>query len=128
MVARCKATTTAGVTCSAQPVRESGFCFWHDPGREAERRANRRKGGEARSNRARLRKQYAAEVLTLREVQGFLSKLLKDVTEGRTEPGVASAGASVARAIAAVSQAVDLEERLVDLERAAGLAEPRRYA
>ena len=125
MVARCKATTTAGDPCSAQPVRESGWCYWHDPAREGERRANRRKGGEARSNRARLRKHYAGEVLTLREVQGLLSKLLKDVTEGRTEPGVASAGASVARAIAAVAQVGDMEERLTELERAAGIGEGR---
>ena len=118
-------TATAGAPCSAQPVRKTGFCYWHDPSREPERQANRRKGGAARSNRARLRKQYAAEVLTLREVQGLLSKLLKDVTEGRVEPGVASAGASVARAIASVAQVGDMEERLAELEAAAGIGEGR---
>ncbi len=107
-------------------MRPSGWCYWHDPGLEDERTEGRRKGGAARSNRARQRKQLPAESLTLPEVQGLLSVALKGVLSGRIEPGIANASANVARAIAAVAQAGEMEERLRDLEEAAGLSDRRR--
>ena len=118
--AKCSATNNDGGPCNAQGWRD-GLCRWNHPALEAERAEGRRRGGSQSSNRARARKQYAGEVLTLREVQGLLSKTLKDVIEGSVETGVATAAASVARAIAAVAQVGDLEERIAELEAAAGV-------
>ena len=121
MVARCKATNAAGAPCSAQPVRPSGWCSWHDPQLVAQRDGWRRRGGEQRSNKARALRRLSDDLLSLRDVQGVLSRLLVDVTEGRAETGVATAAASVARAIASVAQVGDLEERIRELEAAAGV-------
>ncbi len=123
---RCRGTNAAGQPCDAKPVRPSGWCYWHDPALEANRAAGRRKGGAARSNKARARKQLPVEALTLPEVQGLLSVALKGVLAGRIEPGVANASANVARAIAAVAQAGEMEERIRELEAAAGIGEGRR--
>ncbi len=116
---QCKGANAAGQPCDAKPVRPSGWCYWHDPALEAERIEGRRKGGAARSNRARAKKRLPAESLTLQEVQGLLSVALKGVLAGRIEPGIANASANVARAIAAVAQAGEIEERITALEAAA---------
>ncbi|MDP9357795.1 MAG: hypothetical protein M3R02_21405 [Chloroflexota bacterium] len=116
---QCKGANAAGQPCDAKPVRPSGWCYWHDLALEAERTEGRRKGGAARSNRARAKKRLPAESLTLQEVQGLLSVALKGVLAGRIEPGIANASANVARAIAAVAQAGEIEERITALEAAA---------
>jgi len=86
MVRRCKATTVAGPPCSAQPVRADGYCWWHSPALANERDEARRRGGSARSNRARAKKQLPA-----------------------VEPGVGSSVASLARAYVAVTEAGAVE-------------------
>jgi len=121
MVRRCKATNANGQPCSAQPVRASGLCVWHCPDSAAQLTEGRRRGGVARSNAQRARKKYAGAALSLRSVQGLLSTVLQDVIDGTTEPGIATAAATVGRAIASVAQVGDLETRLAELEeRAAG--------
>ena len=113
---QCTATTSGGAPCHAVARPGSRWCLFHDPNAAEERRAYSRKGGAARSNRARARKALPVEAMTLSEVQGTLGKVLKDVVGGKIEPGVASAAASVARALVAVAQASDLEERIRRIE------------
>src|SRR5215217_4572898 len=105
MVKRCKATTTAGSPCSAQPVRADGYCWWHSPALAAERDAARRRGGVARSNKARAKKQLPAGVLSNDELRGVLGVTIERVLNAAIEPGVGSSVASLARAYVAVTEA-----------------------
>lgn len=116
---RCQGTNATGEPCSARPVLADGYCYWHSPARAAERAENNRKGGQARSNKARTRKAYITGDLSLLEVRGLLSVALKDVLNGDCEPGRAQAAASVARAIASITEVADIEVRLAALEAAA---------
>ena len=126
MHGRCTGTNRDGSPCSGQARPGRPWCSWHDPQLDDQRAAWRQKGGTARSNKARARKQLPAESLTLPEVQGLLSVALKGLLAGRIEPGIANASANVARAIAAVAQVGELEERLRELEAAAGVRDRRR--
>ena len=122
MVRHCKATTVSGSPCSAAPVRDDGFCFWHSPAIAAEREAARRRGGAARSNRARAKKTLPAGILTTDELRGVLGITIARVLSGAVEPGVGSSVASLARAYLAVTEAGAVEEltrRLDELERMA---------
>ena len=119
MVGRCAATTAAGSPCSAQPVRPSGFCYWHDPSLVADRAEARRRGGRAKSNQQRARKQLPAAALTPAELQGLLSMALQGVLSGRLSPGVGNAAANLGRSLIAAREAVEVEERLNALETAA---------
>ena len=119
MDAKCTATNKNGSPCSAGPVRPSGYCYWHDPALEDGRRADRQRGGAARSNTARARKSITAAVLEPRDIEGLLGATLKGVIAGRIEPGIGNAAANIARALIAVREATVLEERLVALEDAA---------
>ena len=110
--ARCSATNRDGRPCSAPALPGRSLCAWHDPSMRERVAAGRAKGGKGKSNASRARRRLPDDLLSLREVQALLCVVLKDVTAGRTEVGVATAAATVARAIAAVAQVGDLDERL----------------
>jgi len=109
MVRRCKATTTAGSPCSAQPVRADGYCWWHSPALTNERDEARRRGGAARSNKARAKKRLPAGVLSNDDLRGVLGLTIAKVLQGTVEPGVGSSVASLARAYVLVTEAGAVE-------------------
>jgi hypothetical protein len=115
MDTRCTGRNQAGAPCGAQVWRDD-LCRWHHPGLEAERGEWRRRGGAERSNKARAKRRYAREQLSLNEVTGLLSVALKGVISGQMEPGVGSATAALARAIKDLSLATEMEHRLQALE------------
>ena len=117
MVERCKGTNVAGEPCGAQAIR-AGWCAWHDPERQPEMAEARRRGGQAKSNRARARKRLESTAKTPAELQGVLGDAIDKVLTGAIEPGVANAVASLARASVAIREAANLEERLQALEAA----------
>lgn len=116
MVERCKATTKDGKPCGAQ-ARHNGWCAWHDPERQQEMADARRRGGQARSNLQRARKELAAAALDPDELQGVLGVTIKQVLAGTKPPGVGSAIAALARAAVTVRDATEVEARLAALER-----------
>ncbi len=114
---RCQAITKNGSPCGATPVPGDTLCAWHSPSWEEKRRAWSRKGGEARSNKSRAKKQLPDNVLTLQEVQGLLGLTFKGVISGRIEPGVGTAAASIAKAMVAVAGVAEIEEQIAELRR-----------
>ena len=122
----CKATTTAGSPCSAQPVRPSGWCYWHDPAIATERAEARRRGGEHRSNRRRAAKAVPPAMST-DDLLATLSEAIRRVEAGELEPGVVNAMANLARAMNAIRESSEIEQRIRDLEQRAGLANDRRF-
>jgi hypothetical protein len=127
MVNRCLATNAEGASCQSQPVRPSGYCYWHDPSVAEERDRKRREGGANRSNRIRAKRALPDAVLSPIELQGLLCTTLKAVIAGRLEPGVGNAAAALARAVVTVREATTLEERIKALEAAVDLG-GRRHA
>jgi hypothetical protein len=120
-VASCKGQTKDGKPCAAKPRPGMDLCPWHSP-ELAERRTEwSRRGGVNSSNKARIRKQLPDAVLSPTELQGLLSKALRDVLTGKLEPGPANAAGGLARALVTIKESADLEERLAALEAAAGL-------
>jgi hypothetical protein len=125
MVVRCKAQTTNGTPCSAQPIRDDGYCYWHSPATANERVDARRRGGKAKSNASRAKRQMESAAMTPNEIQGFVAVALRGVMVGSITPGIANAVASLARAAVAVREATELEQRLAELEQRAGVTDTR---
>jgi hypothetical protein len=94
--------------------------MWHSPAKEGERQEWRRRGGVNRSNKARAKKELPAEPLSVAELHAYLGVVFRRVITGATEPGVATAAATVARTMAELAKTGDLEERLESLERRLG--------
>lgn len=124
MVERCKATNAAGAPCGAQALR-GGWCAWHDPQRQAEMAAARSRGGQARSNKARARKELESTAMTPKELSGIVGMTITSVLSGKKSPGVGTAIAALVRAGLAVQESVEIEERLSALESALS---PRRVS
>lgn len=114
---QCQATNTAGEPCQAQPVRPSGFCYWHDASLAEERAANNRRGGKNRSARARARKLLDGEMTSMRDVRDMLMLAIVEVRDGTMDPKVGTAMATAARAICAVAVSADFEVQLDELRR-----------
>jgi hypothetical protein len=125
VVNRCKGANSAGAPCSAQPVRPDGYCYWHSPQTATERAEARRRGGHARSNAARARKQLPAGNLSVDELRGVVGVTIAKVLTGDIEPGAANSVANLTRAYVAIIEVGEFEERLVALEAQAGLADRR---
>ena len=124
---KCSAIARSGSRCRAAVLPGRPFCFLHDPLAEPARREGARKGGRARSNAARAKKQIP-EALTPEELAGGLSLLFRRLVAGQTEPRVATAAATIAKALLEVRAATEIEERLQALEEASGVGAGRRSA
>ncbi len=127
MANQCLGTNRDGNPCSAHVDEGQRWCRWHDPNRAEERIEWRRKGGTARSNKARARKQLAAAVLSIDDLDALLCRALVQVAGGKMEPGVGSAMAGIAKTIAGIRSTGDFEKRLEELEQAAGVGNVRRF-
>jgi len=122
---KCQATAKNGKPCAAKPRPGRPYCLWHDPEAEDRRREISRQGGYASSNRARAKKALPADPLTNEELHSWLGVVFKGVIAGRIEPGVGTAGATIARTMAELTRSVELEQRIANLEEE---REPRRTA
>jgi hypothetical protein len=118
--AKCSAIARSGNRCSSSVLPGSAFCFVHDPNAAEARRDASRKGGRARSNKARAAKNLP-EALTPDDLQSYLALTLRGVLSGRLQPAVGSCIAALARSIVTVREATELEGRVVELEQTAGL-------
>lgn len=103
----CLAVNTNGERCQAQPVRPSGYCYWHDPALADLRSRKRREGGANRSNVARARKALSQPERRLSVAARLLAAMDK-LEEGSITPGTAQAIAALARAWATVMADADL--------------------
>ncbi len=124
MPMRCRATNQAGQPCSAQHW-QGGWCRWHHPDLEAERRAWSVKGGRGKSNKARAAKGMAGQALSPSELEGYVAVALKGVLARKLEPGTGNAVASLARAAVAVREATALADEVAAIKEAMGLGGER---
>lgn len=71
MAAKCQAIARSGRPCGSPPLAGSAWCFIHDPAGAEARRESSRKGGHARSNAARAKKEIPA-AMGADELAGWL--------------------------------------------------------
>src|SRR5918998_1214616 len=89
----CRHQNRTGGPCGAQHYQD-GWCRWHHPDLEEQR--------QARSNKARARKQLAENAMSIGDVDALLCQALRRVHAGELEPGPANAMAGLAKAITAI--------------------------
>lgn len=109
----CRGLRRDGQPCQSPALSSSGWCFGHDPDCATERVEARRRGGQNRSNAARLRGLVPSGLMGIYDK---LEKALTEVHDGRLLPQQASAMAAIARAMVNVLTAGELEERVRRLE------------
>lgn len=114
---RCNGTNKAGEQCHGKALPGSAFCIAHDPQKIVAITEARRKGGAARSNRARARKRLPEGALSIPEVYAIMGQLLTELVAGTATPGVVNAAANAAKTIDQLNRGVELEEQIAALRR-----------
>jgi hypothetical protein len=122
--AQCAAITRGGSRCASAVLAGSRYCWTHDPAAADRRREASKKGGKARANAERARKQIPA-AMDAETLAGWLSLLFTNVMAGRIEPKIGTACASIARVLHEVKTVSELEQRLSELEQRAGVTDTR---
>ncbi len=80
MAKYCRGISSGGERCNARPVRESDFCFWHDPEHAAEATEARRLGGLRRKREATVQGAYNIDgVGSVEDLQGILVSVIVDL-------------------------------------------------
>ena len=117
----CRGISKGGERCSAPPLREGDFCFWHDPAHQTEAAEARRLGGLRRKRESTLQGAYELEGLdTVAGIRRYLEVGLTDLIA--LENSVARDRAIFTGVLAAAKllEVGELEERLQAVEAALG--------
>jgi len=112
----CEATRNDGGPCSAYTLRDSDYCFAHDPSKAAERKEARSKGGRARHGRSLTAQGVAVELSCLGDVVHLLGKALSDVLVLDNSVARARAVGYLCGIATRALQASELEDRIARLE------------
>ena len=125
MVTKCSAIARSGSQCTAPVLAGSMYCYLHDPESAGVRREASRKGGKARSNKARAAATLPAP-MSPRDVHTWLGVIFLRVIDGETEPSVGTAAATIARAMLETAKVASFEDELAQLRHdLAALADER---
>jgi hypothetical protein len=112
----CQGVTPEGSRCQAAALRNSDFCFFHDPSKDAERREARAAGG--RQNRMKTLNTAASDVQIkdCGDVVELLSETINQVRKGLIDPRVANSVGYLANIAVRVVEQSELEDRIAKLE------------
>ena len=114
-VRRCQAKTKAGKRCRAPAIRDSDYCFAHEPSLAQDRRRWRREGGRRSGKSAVLAE--AATVQTPEEVRDLLGRTVEAVQRGDVDAKTANAVGYLCNLLLKAIKETDLARRIDDLER-----------
>ena len=121
MKSTCKGISKGGERCQAKPLRDSDFCFWHDPDHAEEADKARSLGGQRRRREKITEGVYDLEGLdTVIGIRRVLEVALIDLMG--MENSVARSRTLISGALAAAKllEVGEQEERLQALEAALG--------
>jgi len=117
MQQRCNGTNKAGEQCNGKALPGSPYCIAHDPTKIVAITEARRKGGAARSNRAKARRELEGAAMTAAELNGILAVTIRQVLSEKKAPGIGQAIAALSRAALEAGKATDLENRMAAIEQ-----------
>jgi hypothetical protein len=119
--ANCKGITKGGERCQAPPLRESDFCFWHDPEYAEEADQARKLGGQRRRREKITEGAYElAELNSIPALRRVLEIALLDALG--LENSIARSRALISGVLAGAKllEVGEMEERMAAVEAALG--------
>ncbi len=113
---RCSFIKQNNQQCQAQALKQSSYCFTHDPNKSEERSLAVRKGGLAKK-RILLDNQEEIIIKDSKDAKNFLSKLIDAVWRGKIPATpVANTLGFLVRCFLDAYEKSDLEKRITKLE------------
>jgi hypothetical protein len=118
MNAACQYIRSGGERCKAHAIKDSGYCFFHDPSKTADRSAARKAGG--RKHRAATLPSATPDrrLATVAEVITLLGETINQVRRGDMDPRVANSAGYLSGLLLKALQQGEVEDRLAALETA----------
>lgn len=114
----CQAVKSDGGKCQARPVAGSSCCFFHDPGKSAEREGARRAGGLRNKLAVLASTTPDARLVDARDVAKLLTRTINQVLRGEIDPKVANAVSGLGGLLMKALHETEIESRLAALEAA----------
>lgn len=114
----CKHTKSDGQACRALAIKNSDYCFFHDPACEEQRREAVILGGKARKTRKVL-EPVVVQGKTLRTGRDVIKLLEETINQARTgelDPGIANTIGHLSNVLLRAIEVGELEQRLLTLE------------
>ena len=116
---RCAFEKADGRLCGAPPGRESGLCFWHDPGKAEDLAEAQRLGGIRRKRERTIAAAYEFKGLaSIEDIRRLLEIAATDALSLDLSIAKVRAVIAVASAAAKLLETGELEERIAALEDA----------
>ena len=115
-MATCTGVRTDGTACQAHTVKDSGFCYWHDPEWRAERLQAAARGGARRTVEL-----PEAQPLTPERARGILAAVVEAAASGAMDSGTARTVGYLLSIEARIREGSELEQRVKALEQARNL-------
>ena len=106
----CKATTKAGIPCTAASHHDSDYCWLHDPAIAEQRNEARARGGAVR--RDQLRGRDVPQLVDAADVRSYLNRTLGDTAAGLVSPAAARAIAHLCKVQLEAVREVELMEQM----------------
>lgn len=119
---RCTYVNPLKGPCKGTRLKAGDFCFLHDPSKESERAAARKKGGQSRQKKLDGALEGAIldakkwKLVSYDDVREALEETVHDVRRGALSESRANAIAGLCRVILAAKNDGKLDEKLKDLE------------
>lgn len=120
----CQFEKRDGSSCNAKPLRNSEFCYFHDPSNESDRISASVRGGKNGRLRALPADTPDFEVSSASDLAALLGKTISQVRRGEIDPRIANAVGYLSGVLLRAREQGELEERLNVLEIA--LESPRQ--
>lgn len=115
--ARCTHTKSDGVRCKANSLKQSKYCFFHDPQNNAKRSAAQKKGGCKGSRKILPINSPILPLQTAQDVVTLLGGTISQVSRGELDTRIANTVGYLCGVLLRAREQGDLESRLEILER-----------
>ena len=117
----CKGITNGGERCSAPPLIDGDYCFWHDPDHQADAAEARRVGGLRRKREGTLQGAYQVEGTdSIQGIRRFLDVAMFDLLSLENSVQRNRAIISGVLVAAKLHEVGEMEERMAAVEAALG--------
>jgi hypothetical protein len=104
--------------CEANAVRESFYCFFHDPDLKQEREAARKKGGKERSRKAAVLPSDTPDrpLATAADITALLTATINQVLRGQLDTRISNSVSVLVDSLVRAQRQEQVERRLERLE------------
>ena len=112
----CRFRQPDGKRCQAKPIRDSAYCFWHDPAKSDARKDAGRIGGLRGRARTLSLDTPDFRVSNAESIVELLSKTVNQTLRGEIDPKVSNAIGYLSSVILRAKEQGEIEERVAKIE------------